>query len=46
VPIVVRLSGTNAEEGKKILAEAGLTAVDTMDEAAVQVVSAASGQAA
>lgn len=46
VPIVVRLSGTNAEEGKKILAEAGLTAVDTMDEAATQVVSAASGQAA
>lgn len=46
VPIVVRLSGTNAEEGKKILAEAGLTAVDTMDEAAAQVVSAASGQSA
>ncbi len=46
VPIVVRLSGTNAEEGKQILAEAGLTAVDTMDEAAAQVVKAASGQAA
>jgi succinyl-CoA synthetase beta subunit len=38
VPIVVRLSGTNAEEGKRILAEAGLTAVDTMDEAAAAVV--------
>jgi succinyl-CoA synthetase beta subunit len=46
VPIVVRLSGTNAEEGKKILAEAGLTAVDTMDEAAAQVVVAAEGKAA
>ena len=34
VPIVVRLSGTNAEEGRRILAEAGFTAVDTMDEAA------------
>lgn len=37
-PIVVRLSGTNAEEGKQILAEAGIIAVDTMDEAAAQVV--------
>ena len=38
VPIVVRLSGTNAEEGRRLLAEAGLHAVDTMDEAARQVV--------
>jgi succinyl-CoA synthetase beta subunit len=43
VPIVVRLSGTNAEEGKAILGEAGLTAVDTMDEAAAQVVASAQG---
>lgn len=41
VPIVVRLSGTNAEEGKKILAEAGITAVSSMDEAAAEVVKAA-----
>jgi len=41
VPIVVRLSGTNAEEGKQILAEAGLTAVSSMDEAAAEVVRAA-----
>ena len=41
VPIVVRLSGTNAEEGRAVLAEAGLTAYETMDEAARQVVSAA-----
>ncbi|HYI24756.1 MAG TPA: ADP-forming succinate--CoA ligase subunit beta [Thermomicrobiales bacterium] len=46
VPIVVRLSGTNAEEGKRILGEAGLTAVDTMDEAAASVVAAAGGLAA
>ena len=40
-PIVVRLSGTNAEEGRELLAANGLTAVDTMDEAAAQVVQAA-----
>ncbi|CAN5843714.1 ADP-forming succinate--CoA ligase subunit beta [soil metagenome] len=44
-PIVVRLSGTNADEGKDILAKAGLTAVDTMDEAAASVVAAAHGRA-
>ena len=42
-PIVVRLSGTNAEEGRTILAEAGLTAVTSMDEAAAAVVVAARG---
>jgi succinyl-CoA synthetase beta subunit len=41
VPIVVRLSGTNAEEGRRLLSEAGLTASDSMDEAAAQAVSAA-----
>lgn len=41
VPIVVRLSGTNAEEGKTILSEAGITAVSSMDEAAAEVVSKA-----
>lgn len=41
VPIVVRLSGTNAEEGRRLLDEAGLHAVDTMDEAARKVVAAA-----
>ncbi|MBA2470296.1 MAG: ADP-forming succinate--CoA ligase subunit beta [Chloroflexia bacterium] len=46
VPIVVRLSGTNAEEGKRILADAGLTAVDTMEAAAAEVVAAAHGKAA
>jgi succinyl-CoA synthetase beta subunit len=38
VPIVVRLSGTNAIEGQAILAEAGITAVESMDEAAKKVV--------
>ncbi|MFM9108080.1 MAG: ADP-forming succinate--CoA ligase subunit beta [Chloroflexota bacterium] len=41
VPIVVRLSGTNADEGRRMLAAAGLTAVDSMDEAAAAVVRAA-----
>ena len=41
VPIVVRLSGTNAEEGRAILDDAGLHAVATMDEAAAKVVAAA-----
>jgi succinyl-CoA synthetase beta subunit len=45
VPLVVRLSGTNAEEGKALLAEHGITAGDSMDEAAAQVVAAASGNA-
>ena len=41
VPIVVRLSGTNAEEGRAILEANGLHAVATMDEAAAKVVAAA-----
>lgn len=41
VPIVVRLSGTNAEEGQRLLADAGLTATESMDEAAAEAVRAA-----
>ena len=41
VPIVVRLSGTNAKEGQAIIAELGLTATDSMDDAAAQAVRAA-----
>lgn len=41
VPLVVRLSGTNAEEGKQLLAEEGIIAGDSMDEAAAAVVAAA-----
>lgn len=44
VPLVVRLQGTNAEEGRKILKESGLDIItaETMDEAAEKVVKAAS----
>ena len=40
VPIVVRMEGTNVEEGKRLLTESGLnfTAADGMGEAAVHVV--------
>jgi succinyl-CoA synthetase beta subunit len=34
IPIVVRLSGTNAEKGLALLKETGLTTVSTMSEAA------------
>jgi len=36
VPIVVRLSGTNAEEGLAILKETGLPTVSSMNEAAIK----------
>ena len=40
VPIVIRMKGTNVEEGKQMLAESGLNfaTADTMDEAAKKVV--------
>lgn len=41
VPIVVRLSGTNAEEGQRLISEIGLTATDKMDDAAAEAVRAA-----
>ncbi len=41
VPVVVRLSGTNAEEGQRIISEIGLTATESMDEAAERAVRAA-----
>jgi len=45
VPVVVRLEGTNVEQGKKILLESGLAfqVADGMDEAARRVVAAAGG---
>jgi len=41
-PLVVRLAGTNVEEGKKILNDSGLkiTPADDLDDAAVKIVSA------
>jgi succinyl-CoA synthetase beta subunit len=37
-PIVVRLVGTNEEEGKRILAKAGIPVLDSMEKAAIRVV--------
>jgi succinyl-CoA synthetase beta subunit len=45
VPLVVRLTGTNAEEGRAILAEAGFVPVETMDEGAARAVALAQGAA-
>src|SRR5262249_18308826 len=46
IPLIVRLQGTNVEEGKRILAESGLTITpaDTMTEAATRAVAAAGSQ--
>ena len=46
VPLIVRLQGTNAEEGRKILAESGLdiTPADTLREAGEKAVAAARGK--
>jgi succinyl-CoA synthetase beta subunit len=38
VPLVVRLSGTEAEEGRRLLAGAPLESCETMDEAAAEAV--------
>ena len=47
VPIVVRLQGTNVEQGKKLLAESGLALIsaDGLDDAAKKVAEAAKGVA-
>ena len=47
LPLVVRLEGTNVEQGKKMLAESGLaiTPADDMQDAAQKVVAAAGGAA-
>jgi succinyl-CoA synthetase beta subunit len=38
VPLVIRLTGTNEKEGRQILADAGMTPVETMDEGAKRAV--------
>jgi succinyl-CoA synthetase beta subunit len=40
VPIVIRMEGTNVEEGKRLLKESGMnfTTADDMDDAAKKVV--------
>jgi succinyl-CoA synthetase beta subunit len=47
VPIVIRMEGTNVEEGKRLLRDSGMnfTTADAMDEAAKQVVQLAKGVA-
>ena len=46
VPLVVRLSGTNVEEGRKILKESGLKLItaETLSEAAEKAVQACQGK--
>ncbi len=43
-PMVIRLVGTNEEEGKKILTEAGIHVLESMDEAAQRVVEITNGK--
>jgi succinyl-CoA synthetase beta subunit len=45
VPLVVRLEGTNVEEGKQIIRESGLNVIpaDDLDDAAQKIVNAVSG---
>jgi malate-CoA ligase subunit beta len=47
MPVVVRLAGTNVEEGRRILNESGLTVItaETLAEAAQKAVAAAKGAA-
>jgi succinyl-CoA synthetase beta subunit len=44
VPVIVRLAGTNVEEGRKILDESGLALIqaDDLDDAAAKAVHAVS----
>jgi succinyl-CoA synthetase beta subunit len=46
LPMVIRLVGTNSEEGRQILADNGLVALESMDEAAAKVVALAHERAA
>jgi succinyl-CoA synthetase beta subunit len=46
VPMVVRLVGTNADEGRRLLAEANMATAETLLEAAQKAVSIAKGAAA
>jgi len=43
IPIVIRLTGTNEDEGRKILEEAGLSAMINLDKAVKAAVAAAKG---
>jgi succinyl-CoA synthetase beta subunit len=43
IPLVIRLTGTNEEEGRRILDGAGMTPVETMDEGAHEAVRLSKG---
>jgi succinyl-CoA synthetase beta subunit len=43
-PLVVRLVGTNQQEGQKILSDAGISVLDSMEEAARQAVEITRGE--
>jgi succinyl-CoA synthetase beta subunit len=43
VPIVVRLVGTNAEEGRQLLADANMITAETLEDAAKKAVAASKG---
>ncbi|MGA8576406.1 MAG: ADP-forming succinate--CoA ligase subunit beta [Candidatus Cybelea sp.] len=43
IPLVIRLTGTNEEEGRRILSAAGMTPVETMDEGAREAVALSRG---
>ena len=45
IPMVTRLVGTRAEEGRKILADANMITAETLAEAAQKAVAAAKGEA-
>jgi succinyl-CoA synthetase beta subunit len=42
-PIVIRLVGTNEEEGRRILQDAGIPSLETMEDAAARAVELAKG---
>jgi len=44
VPIIARLVGTNSEEGNRLLAEAGITACNSLTDAATKAVELAGVQ--
>jgi len=41
IPIVIRLIGTNDKEGREMLSEAGLSALETLDDAVKEIIAAA-----
>ncbi|HZV76929.1 MAG TPA: ADP-forming succinate--CoA ligase subunit beta [Candidatus Babeliales bacterium] len=43
IPLIIRLTGTNEEEGRRILAAAAMTPVETMDQGAHEAVRLARG---